>query len=1017
MIRILSAILTMLLICSVGFAAEAPKLVPPMDRLYENRLQAESSDYLAIWLYDVALDPAGLKDPKHFAITSPDDPDYAQGVSPVASGSRTRQIRVSMRKELLTSQTAVFLKLPKPMKNGRQYTLKASGIELPEVGPLLFDDQRQINDNLRVNQLGYLPALSKYAYVGQYMGDLGPMPLAATEFQLIGAKGGVVFTGPITRRDVSNDLVGQIVYQLDFSSFQTPGTYRIRVPGVGLSYAFVIGPDALNPAFVNIMRGHYHQRCGQAIDVELSRSPRVACHLDDAFLEERVESLKFVAPKSPPLYPQKYDGQFHSAIHGHHDAGDYGKYTITGASYVFSALMAYELFPEKLSADNLASPSSGNGIPDIVDEAKWELDWLENMQSDDGAVFGVIKPNTGGYEHTMPPAKAHRLFYPKDTVFTGAYAAALAHASRSPIIRKHYPQDADRYLQKAQKAWAWLSSNDRFVEYFHYGAVFGDWDERCWAAAELYAATGERQYHDYFLKNFRPDEKRWGWWGMFDAVGNAVAAYTFLDGRDRDPQMLEKCRAAIRDACKAHLSDTDHNPYRLSIPQASVDYKNYGWYFPGDLAGWDLLLGYALDKKREYVQCAFDNMSYTFGANPFGYFLHTGLGSKRNIEVVSDYANNDNVIEPIPGIPLGIGSPGFYWLDRYDKKLGAGTYPEEWPLLNRWYDGFNVQSEFTMGPMMRETIVTAFFADLASAKGTRPSVAIKADKLAGPAPLDVAFSIESNLAPDAIRQVFWDFGDETFSIQPAPVHRFADAGRSYPVAVTIIDHDGYWATHSVSVNCTVANAPYPQEPSKPDASTVLLYHLDGDLKDASGKLPELTVTRKVPEREDFRFAKDPPTWMQSPSGSCLVLDGAEHFSVELPPDLIADPAATPITLDMMLYLQEFTGWGYEGNPLLLGLKNDWDSWLGWLQETWDKSNAPKFGNIPGERFAKEFPRNRWTHVTIAYNGKDKSTFSVDGKQWGEIAGQAFKPTVKRPLVFSFGPFRGMVDEVRVTRGQ
>src|SRR5690606_20784141 len=117
----------------------------------------------------------------------------------------------------------------------------------------------------------------------------------------------------------------------------------------------------------------------------------------------------------------------------------------------------------------------------------------------DGGVFGVIRPRSGGYEHALPAKEAKRLFFPKDTVFTGSFAAAMARAARSADVRKYYPADAKRYLAKAIKAWEFLERNQRYTEYFHYGSVFGDADERAWAAVELYATTGEKKYHDYFL--------------------------------------------------------------------------------------------------------------------------------------------------------------------------------------------------------------------------------------------------------------------------------------------------------------------------------------------------------------------------------------------------------------------------------------------------------------------------------------------------------------------------------------
>jgi hypothetical protein len=121
---------------------------------------------------------------------------------------------------------------------------------------------------------------------------------------------------------------------------------------------------------------------------------------------------------------------------------------------------------------------------------------------------------------------------------------------------------------------------------------------------------------------------------------------------------------------------------------------------------------------------------------------------------------------------------------------------------------------------------------------------------------------------------------------------------------------------------------------------------------------------------------------------------------------------------MMLYLKDFAGWAYPNNPILLGLHADYDSWLGWRQETWEKSRLPKFASaagpgVPVDRF-KDFPRDRWCQIRITFDGKDSATFQVDGQTWGETRGKIFKGT--KPLLLTVGPFKGSVDELRLRKG-
>lgn len=1005
-------------------AFERELFAPPMDTLYDDRVQAESAHWLSVRLFNVPIDHARAADASQFTIVSPDDPAYAadKAMQPAETSSRTRAIRVAERKDMLVKGTAIFLKLPTPMRNGMTYEVRIAdlGADVPALPPLVFHDRRQVNDNIRVNQLGYLPGFAKVAYLGQYMGSGGGMPFDVEQFELLDHEGERVHTGRITPRAVNNELVGQVVFELDFTDFQPAddaGPFRLFVPGVGLSYPFDIGAAALNPGYANLMRGHYHQRCGMAVDPAHSRHHRAACHLDDAYLDEKVETLNFVSPENPPLYPTRY-GRQQRATRGHHDAGDYGKYTITGAVYTFSILNAMHAFPERLREDNLGLPDSGNGIPDLLEEVKWELDWLEQMQDpDDGGVFGVIKPNTGGYEQDLPLESAERLFYPKDTVFTGAFAAALAHASQSPLMRKHYPDACDRYLEKAIQAWQFLEANDRYVKYFHYGSTFDDWDERCWAAVALYAATGEQAYHDYFLEHFDPQRKRWDWWPLTGKVGHATYTYLFMEGRPQDPAMLERCRTAVREACEKYIADAAAHPYRLSMPGESISHGTYGWYFPGDMFGYDLLMGYALDDRREYLETALHNLNYTMGANPFGYFQQTGLGHKRNIEVVDQESVHDDIVEPVPGLPLGVGSHGFYWLNRYERTVAEGTYPENWPLLNRWYDGFNVSTEFTMGPMARETVVAAFFASLDQEPAQPPTVSIQADHLRGAAPLEVTFEAVVDAPASRVRQVFWDFDDESFSTQAAPVHGFDVSGREYTVTVTVIDDRGRLAYDQVQVGVDPDATAMPVQPFEPDEHTLLLYHLDGDLDDASGHAVTLTPVERdaawTPE-----FIGQPLTWMAEPAGACLRLNGQDQFAVTLPRELIPSDD-TPLTLEMLVYVEAFTAWGFSGDPLLFGLLQDWNLWFGLRQETWDRALAPALASgadkaVASADVAEQFPMNRWCHVKLVYDPAGEARLFIDGEQIGQGPAAALQASHQNPVRFTLGPFQGKVDEIRVS---
>jgi hypothetical protein len=149
---------------------------------------------------------------------------------------------------------------------------------------------------------------------------------------------------------------------------------------------------------------------------------------------------------------------------------------------------------------------------------------------------------------------------------------------------------------------------------------------------------------------------------------------------------------------------------------------------------------------------------------------------------------------------LGVGSPTFYRFSLYGNEPEAGTYPSDWPLMNRWYDGFNVQTEFTTGPLARETVVAAYFAKPDSRRVARPRVQIVADRRAISSSVEVKFRIQAVTPGGRVRQVFWDFDDESFSTDQSPTHHFASASKAYTVAVTIIDDQGVSAFDTIQIS-------------------------------------------------------------------------------------------------------------------------------------------------------------------------------------------------------------------------
>ena len=188
---------------------------------------------------------------------------------------------------------------------------------------------------------------------------------------------------------------------------------------------------------------------------------------------------------------------------GWHDAGDYGKYTGPGAVAAAHLLYAWKLFPDGCS-EALNITETGNGIPDILNEARYELNWLLQMQRSDGSFHHKLtKAHFAPFIMPQQDLEPEYLM-PVTHCATGAACACLALASR--VYRTFDPSFSGRLLSASRQAWNWLEANPDFKPFQNPEGVrtgqYGDksdTDERFWAACELYAATENREYREAAL--------------------------------------------------------------------------------------------------------------------------------------------------------------------------------------------------------------------------------------------------------------------------------------------------------------------------------------------------------------------------------------------------------------------------------------------------------------------------------------------------------------------------------------
>ena len=504
----------------------------------------------------------------------------------VKVGFKRRVLYAPLKRRDLRIANYLYLTLGRAIPSGATVEVKNPDRELWGLQRRFVAD----NDPLRwspvlhVNQTGYLLSRSKQAMVGYYLGSLGELNLTdgdsppPTNFTLLEARTNkAVFEGPlISRRDLGFPFsCYQEVLQADFTAFKTPGEYRLSVAGLGTSYPFFID-DAVAGAFARTYAlGIYHQRCGTANALPFTRFVHGPCHTAPAEVPDmsarfasvneslRKESANYkdnprhTAPQlknvAASLYPFVNRGPV-DVSGGHHDAGDYSKYTINSAAFIHHLVFAADVFPGVSALDNLGLPESGDGKSDMLQEAKWEADFLAKMQDADGGFYFLVYPRDREYENNVLPDQGDpQVVFPKTTSVTAAATAALAQCASSPEFKREFPEAAAQYLAKAKKGWGFLQralakygKDGAYQKITHYGDQFMHDDELAWAACELFLATGEPAYQQKLLDWLNPAESEYAALGLVAPLRCLRLRHTQL--RFCRPLGTPQARATRRDA-------------------------------------------------------------------------------------------------------------------------------------------------------------------------------------------------------------------------------------------------------------------------------------------------------------------------------------------------------------------------------------------------------------------------------------------------------------------------------------
>ena len=681
-------------------------------------------------------------------------------------GFRRRVIYAPLKQRDLRIGNYLYLELSQPAAEGARIEVTNPNRKL-WTAPVQFACSNALSHwsaVIHVNQTGYLPRMPKKAMLGYYLGSAGELALSnaptGLAFQLLEAPSGkVAFSGTAALRPDQGFPYPcyQQVYEADFSQVQNPGEYLLHVPGLGNSSQFRIGEEVAGALARADALGIYHQRCGAANQLPYTRFTHNACHTAKAEVPDSSSKFKSVNESLAKESSNYKDNPRHTAPQlknvsaslypfvrkspvdvsgGHHDAGDYSKYTMNSAAFIHYLVISADVLPGVADLDNLGLPESGDGKSDVLQEAKWEADFLAKMQDDDGGFYFLVYPRDREYEiDVLPDHGDPQVVFPKTTSATAAAVAALAQCSSSPAFRKQFPEASAAYLEKARKGWRFLEQaiarhgkDGAYQKITHYGDLFMHDDELAWAACEMFLATHDTAFERKLMEWFNPadpETRRWGWWRLSEAYGCAARSYAFSvkSGRMKtaeiNPLLLEGCENEVAAAGEDQLKRARQSAYGTSFPEETKRAFSAGWYFSGD-AAFDLAMACQVafpvkrDPRPAMREAVVSNLNYEQGCNPVNVDYLTGMGWKRQREIVHQYAQNDRRVLPPTGIPLGNIQGGFGWNYVYNSELDKLSFPSDgskdvpYPFYDRWGDGFNLSQEFVILNQAKELGVTCW---------------------------------------------------------------------------------------------------------------------------------------------------------------------------------------------------------------------------------------------------------------------------------------------------------------------
>lgn len=501
---------------------------------------------------------------------------------------------------------------------------------------------------IKVDQFGYQPAMQKVAVVvdpqaGFNAAEAFAPGTGSGQYQIRRwADDVVVHTGTLQpwKSGATHAQSGDRGWHYDFSALTAAGAYYIwdsaRQVGSG---RFEIGSAVYAPVLRHAVRMFYHQRLNHA-----KVAPYVDARWADAAAYERPGQDRSATSR----WAKGQAATARDLSGGWMDAGDTNKYVTFAQSAVLQLLDAYRMSPA-VFRDDFGIPESGNGLPDLLDELKWELDFLRRMQDASGTHGLFLKVGVDNYTDISPPSADARPRYYLPECTSATLAGAAMFGAAHVVYRGFASQAAGAadLLARAEAAWARAKLTTSGFTVFQTACDDGDikagdadvdaqgqLESSVLAAIALYEATGKAEYRAHVEANYaRVRPYNIWWWGPYwapmqvallrHAGQPGVAASVASNLRSQKSWQngvisLTDFNGGANgtDLYRAHLADAEfnwgHDMTRSNAGLINLDFEAFG---------------INSTSAALYRQIAEQHLHWLHGANPMGLVMLSNMAS------------------------------------------------------------------------------------------------------------------------------------------------------------------------------------------------------------------------------------------------------------------------------------------------------------------------------------------------------------------------------------------------------